>query len=305
MTDPAPFLSTIAASSAGMVAIIGGLLVARFVTLDSEQQGAQQLLDDAQSRLATAQSRADEASRRLHSRYVYDFFETKVIAAVGNGTNSARELMKIGPGTRLTDEEIREVVTELNKEFAVARVTLPKLIPERSKDDAYEEWEDFRNRITGLPETGWDMVWEVVYYELRYPPKPQSGSHSLLGGTPLSVFAGLRAPEYVSLEIQQEDALRAAVDRAKQQLEDIGAEAAHLQRARDAVVRPQGLGWGLLVLAAFTLVGVIIPLWIMSRAPKNLSPTLGETVFWMFAAGLLLLLGYMTRLALKLSRGKR
>jgi hypothetical protein len=57
-TDPTPFLSTIAGASSGPVAIVGGLLVARFVSLDSEQRGAQHVLDDTEARLATARQRA-------------------------------------------------------------------------------------------------------------------------------------------------------------------------------------------------------------------------------------------------------
>ncbi len=52
MPDPTPFLFAIAAVSATLVVIIGGLLVARFVSPDREQQGAQQLLDNASGRCA-------------------------------------------------------------------------------------------------------------------------------------------------------------------------------------------------------------------------------------------------------------
>jgi hypothetical protein len=108
-------------------------------------------------------------------------------------------------------------------------------------------------------------------------------------------------PEYVALRIQRRDALRADVARASQHAEDIEEELARLQRTRNAIVRPKGLGWGLIVLAFFTLVGVIVPIWLMSRAPQRLTAHLGEVVFWLFFAGLLALLGYMTVLALRLS----
>jgi hypothetical protein len=57
VADPNAFLSTVAAVSATMVAIVGGLLVARFVAIDGEQQGAQQLLNEAQGRSMTARQR--------------------------------------------------------------------------------------------------------------------------------------------------------------------------------------------------------------------------------------------------------
>lgn len=88
-------------------------------------------------------------------------------------------------------------------------------------------------------------------------------------------------------------------------MEDIEDELARLQRARKAIVRPKGLGWGLVVLGFFTLVGVIVPIWLMSRAPKRLTAHLGEVVFWLFLIGLLALLGYMSALALRLSGWRR
>jgi hypothetical protein len=62
---------------------------------------------------------------------------------------------------------------------------------------------------------------------------------------------------------------------------------------------------GLVVLGFFTLVGVIIPIWLMSRGPTRLTAHLGEVVFWLFFVGLLALLGYMATLALRLSGWRR
>jgi len=49
-----PLLFTFSSSNAALVAIGGGLLVVRFVILDSEQQGTQHVLDDAEARLTLA-----------------------------------------------------------------------------------------------------------------------------------------------------------------------------------------------------------------------------------------------------------
>ena len=56
--DPASFLSTVILASAALVAIVGGLLVARFVGLDSDQQASRKLLVDAEDRLTIAARRA-------------------------------------------------------------------------------------------------------------------------------------------------------------------------------------------------------------------------------------------------------
>jgi hypothetical protein len=65
---PDPFLSTITSISAALVAIVGGLLIARFVTLDGDQQGATKVLAEAEERAPTARRRADDAQQRLRRR---------------------------------------------------------------------------------------------------------------------------------------------------------------------------------------------------------------------------------------------
>jgi hypothetical protein len=306
MPDPSAFLSTIAATSAAMVAIIGGLLVARFVSIASEQEGAQRLLEEAKGRLATARRREGEARGRLRSRYINDFFEYKVIRAIGDGEGSVPALRKVGGYTPLTDPEIAEVVKTIADEFEVAHRALRPLVTVDTEDDVHPEWGDFKHSHDSLPETKWDEVWDITYEGIVRPPQPAYYSRALGFGTssPMPSFSVSRAPEYVALDIQRRDALRNDVAREEQHVEDVEEELARLQRARDAIVRPKGLGWGLVVLSFFTLVGVIIPIWLMSRAPERLTAHFGEAVFWLFLLGLLALLGYMTTLALRLS-GRR
>ena len=58
--DPALFLSTIILASGALVAIIGGLLVARFVGLDTDQQSNRRVLTAADGRLASARRRCPQ-----------------------------------------------------------------------------------------------------------------------------------------------------------------------------------------------------------------------------------------------------
>ena len=65
-TDPTPFLSTIVTTSAALVAIIGGLLVAKFVGLDSEERSSRKVVADAAERLEVARTREQVAWREVH-----------------------------------------------------------------------------------------------------------------------------------------------------------------------------------------------------------------------------------------------
>lgn len=66
--DPTPFLSTIVLTSAALVAIIGGLLIAKFVGLDTDQRVSRKLIADATGRLKDARERAQEAEQQVLQR---------------------------------------------------------------------------------------------------------------------------------------------------------------------------------------------------------------------------------------------
>lgn len=289
-----------------MVAIVGGLLVARFVSIASQQEGAQRLVADAAGRLDIARRREEAAVSRLRDRDIRDFFTHKVIRAIGRGVLSAPKLRKIGDYTPLTDKDIADTATAIRTEFDTACSTLPPLIPPNTAREDYPQWDDFKHTQASLPDTDWDDAWEIAYEALVRPPRPKrtivSADIPYSYTFPDVVFPpSVQHVSYSVLDAQRRDALLSDVAQAKQRVEDLQQEFDRLQRARDAVVKPKGLGGGLIVLGFFTLVGVIIPIWLMSRAPQRLSAHLGEVVFWLFLVGLLALLGYMTVLALRLS----
>jgi hypothetical protein len=295
--DPTTFLSTIAATSAAMVAIVGGLLVARFVTISSEQEGAQNLLNDARERLTIAQRRFGEAYNEVYEWDVHDFFDVPTIRSIGSGTTDIRDLSGFRLYRRLTDEQLNKVIGRISEEFGSARAVLRDLVRPQSQRE-FVSWEAFKQSVTSLPGIIWDDVWAIVYYELARP--------SMTTATFLDPYIPVVSgrPEYDVLNMQRRDALRGNWDRTQQQMEDIGSEVERLRRSRDAIVRPKGLGGGLIVLGIFTLVGIIIPIWLLSRGPTQLTAHLGEVVFWLFLVGLLALLGYMGLLALRLTGGR-
>ena len=312
--DPTPFLSAIAATSATMVAIVGGLLVARYVAIASEQEGTDRLLSDVRARLARAVIKAQGARDLLRDWSVIEFFGAKVIHAIGEGEQDIHALRKIGDPTLLTDDELTKVVQEVTAAFAEAGSTLPRLLAD-STGDGYIEWEDFKHAHRAvLPEVQPDRTWQNLAWQDAYetallgtepaepqPPQPDwsaSFVRPFLRALPVE-------PAYVVRGLERRDSLQLDLARADQQVEDIKYEFLRLTNERKRIVRPQGLGWGLAVLGYFTLAGVISPLWLMSRGPNRLTAHLGEIVFWTFASGLALLLVYMTALALRLTHGRR
>jgi hypothetical protein len=309
--DPTPLLSTIASSSAGLVAIVGGLLVARFVTLDSEQQGAQRVLDDAEARLATARQRAGKATGRVLRWDAWDFLSNRsVMEAINEGVEDLAELRRRGDATRLTDEELQPFLREVRGELARAHEVLEGVVP------AYKHletrlWHVFQRSTPSLPEIGWDLAWEIAFEQIVDRREFESPRGKFGLGGPIDLpgrLPPIRLPtdtDWEAIRARRRDDLVANRERAEQQVEDLESEVQRLRQARDAVVRPQGLGWGLVILGYFAVVGVVVPILLMSRGPQDLTPRMGTLLFAGFCSGLVALLGYMAVLALRLSRRHR
>jgi hypothetical protein len=160
-TDPAPFLSTIILASAGLVAIIGGLLVARFVGLDTDERSNRRVLVDAAERLASARRRAADARDNVLTWEARSFLnDSDILDAIGQGTSEPEPLRRL-KDYPLSDQELRPFVAEVVKEFSLARQVLAGHLPAPDED-----WERFRRATPGLPQTRWPWVWQKVFEEI-------------------------------------------------------------------------------------------------------------------------------------------
>ncbi|WP_406639105.1 hypothetical protein [Amycolatopsis sp. WGS_07] len=343
MPDPTPFLSTITGASAGLVAIVGGLLVNRFVGLDSEQQGADRLLAQAEERLATARERAQraraarasfEAARLLGNRDVQ--------AAIRKGIRDVAELERsVELSTPLTAEALQPLLTVACEEYARACRFLDGVIVPADQLDAEEwasrSWEGFRaSNRTGLPATEWPSMWEAAFAtvndgrlaarrELDAETRKQAESRDTFGifSANLTPAAALRAvpvftPESVGSALRRNRAAQAVerergllateAERADQQVEDSEADVRRLRERRDSIVRPDKQLWiGLGVLLYPTVVGIVLPVLVLSGGPTAFTGWI-RTLGVLFVTALAVLLGYLAYLATRLSlygRGSR
>jgi hypothetical protein len=335
MADPTPFLSTLTGASAGLVAIIGGLLVNRFVGLDSEQLGAQVVLDQAEQRLAIARDREADAQRDWEAFEAHDFLrDSDVLAAIHSGTSDAAELKRIPDvSTPLTAEQLQPYVQEVVDEFERAH-TLIKQTLRPTEELTADQWRSFSWRESrsdlgdDMPATEHPEVWEAVYdaavatraaaqaareAEERRAERARMESHGLtfpVPATPLWLFQPeldtvsrtLMSTQEAQRFEDQRGRLAAEKERAEQQREDADIEAIRLREQRDKIVRPDRQLWvGLTVLLYPTVVGIVLPVLTMSGGPTAFTSWI-RTLGVLFLTGLVVLLAYMAYLATRLSR---
>ncbi len=326
MADPTPYLSTMTATSAALVSIVGGLLVARFVGLDSEQQGAQRLVEDAEARLAVARQRAADAKKAVMRWDARDFLQDpRVLAAIKDGATDLGTLRELAD-CELEDADLGPVLAEVIGEFASARAYFEAHPLSATEDllDAMGQWYRTRRVLPGLPNIDWDDVWSLVFDQAATDAAERAAEHrrkeeakrqqqrptdrrsfydlgvdassvrhpgDLLAGLAYSPSSG--QTDWRAIHTRRYDALTMARERAAQRAEDLEGELARLRLEHLRAVRPDSrLAWGLGVLAVFTLVGVVLPLWVMSNSPQDITFHI-QLLFWGFAAALAALLGYM------------
>jgi hypothetical protein len=322
-TDPSVFLSTVILANAALDAIVGGLLVGRFVSLDSDQQGSRKVLDDAAGRLDTARKRAAAAHAELVQWHYRRFLrDPRLLDHIDGGRTEPDELRAI-VGSGLTDDELRQFAKGIADEFERARKEL------NEESVASDIREDRSERVAAAlldkAKPRWPVVWRKVYVEVKdRPSKAQilasldkrlaarrriAGELAATSEAQADMFlqdAGWSTPSTGADEIEarRHDQLTAADQRASQRVEDLEDEVVRLRQAYDAIVRPDARLWvGVTILVAFAIVGVGIPMWVISYGPTDLSHV--RWTFYPFAIGLGALLVYIVWYLIDLTRKRQ
>ena len=114
-------------------------------------------------------------------------------------------------------------------------------------------------------------------------------------------LAGQPKTDFGAIEARRYDDLLAADERARQRAEDFEDELRRLQQAHAEIVRPNSRLWAaVVILVAFTIAGVGIPMWLMAYGPADL--TQDRWAFYPFAIGLVVLLAYIVWYLIDLTR---
>ncbi|MFI8528360.1 hypothetical protein ACIGB8_28135 [Promicromonospora sukumoe] len=292
--DPTAFLSTIASSAAALVAIVGGLLVARVISLATESGG----LRDRRTELQGARDRARDRFLELDARVLEydlknclseareDFLQGRTVSVPGLIDQHApgRTLDQLGP--RIRNEAVR---------IAAIR---EQLLPAFTDGPHFREWKEYAIRVRlAVPEVDeddWDDVWEVLTEQ--NPPPFQSGM-GLGVATPFRHLGP--APDRGA-----ETSLRRDADNARIAHRDLEAETERADLALARVAEPRGVYAGLVVLGYVVLTGVVFPLALIALGLKSMERTWALVVLGVFVTGLAALTIYLWLEVRRLVRDK-
>lgn len=307
-------LSAIAQASAALVAIVGGLLVSRYVTLHAEQQGARRRADDLGRRIEEARSHRAAAERQVDLYFVDDFLDdTDVFEAIfrGQGEATPEEVLaaKDSDADHLNHALLDEQLGELQAEFLAAVQALLPIVPE-GKDHA--EWLEFKRGRDFV--IGHRNLWEWVYdrivderVEAATAAEREARKKSPFGNLlsdykyDTSSIARLISPEVRGLrgvvssqhEIAQVNVLRGRVESARAEVRALDQERRLAEETFDATRQPEGFSLALQVLSILAALGMGVPVIAMVFVPYTLPWLARVGVVVVFFVGVLLLLRFL------------
>jgi hypothetical protein len=327
-----------------MVAIVGGLLVARFISLESEQQGAQRLVDEADGRLKIARERADEAADALRRYGAARFLNQRdVVEAIIDGSLGVEELRRVGGECPLSNEELGPFIAGYRAECERAAQTLDAAIDHPVDISPAEwgrlrDWDRAQRRFPSIPlDPDLPAVWTAVLARIvdahrdlaveleqkreereRTTRRTEGGAQSLRAHVEASsrILAPPALPKYalspptqVSLVTNlraagHHDALRSAADRTEQQVEDIELELKGLRQRRDAIIKPGKQLWPGLLVLAWLSLVGVIIPLHEMSRGPQQFSPFVRWHFWFFVVGYVPLVGYFVWFTVRLSRAR-
>ena len=160
-------LGAVVQSGAALVAIVGGLLGSRYVSLDAEQQAAQRRVDAAGLRLISGREQARQAEQEVTDFYVRDIMDDWVVYDAIAKSSSDAKLDEVLEATKIDDSGVprgalEKYLESLSTEISKAVTSLADLVPH---DEWHVDWDRFRRENRLHPQN--DQVWEWVYTALQ------------------------------------------------------------------------------------------------------------------------------------------
>lgn len=306
-------LSAITQSAAALIAIVGGLLVSRYVSLHAEQQAARRRADDLLRREGEALTQLMQHQRAYDLYYVDEFlddsdvFET-ILREKGQATVEQVLADKDSEGLDLNQELLAEQLSALQDEFAVAVNELLSKVPVEKEHDSWRDFKRGKDFPIGHP-GAWEWVYEKLCAEKRAEAKRieeqarKKGPYGALFAPTFDAsdiprfeipeIRGLRNVVSTQHEVAHINALRGRVETARAEVLALQQERRLAEELYEASRQPEGFSLALQVLAVLAVLGMGVPVVIMGFAPLTLPVWARVVVVALFFCGVAVLLRFL------------
>lgn len=285
-------------SGAALVAIVGGLLGSRYVSLHAEQQAARRRLAEVDANLAAAEDALARREADLTEYQVRDLLEDhdcyEALLESQNKLTLDEVLDAIGADESGVDRNALEQHLEvIRAELALSVGKLLELVPDGKE---HPEWAVFRREHKVSPSV--DHLWEWAYDRIVEDKEEEArrrAPRSLIGYD-LGILPSVRPyfPPNPAWEVAHEDRLYSALRDAEANRERLEAERGAASRHLADAVQPEGFGLAIKVLVYIAATAMAVPIGLMVGAPTTLPLWVRIVVAVVFLSGVALLLRYLS-----------
>lgn len=291
MIDEGSLLATLAQSSAAVVAIVGGFLVSRLVQLSSEREGLRRQLGRAQDELEHVAVAYDEAHEYRLANSQENFREWIV-----------DDLIKADPATLDRDalladniprgssvEELASYLDDLTEEVAQAKTAVMKYVRRDDVDTLHLD--DLRERGLQVPEAQEDLYGMILDWVAEQLPRSKTYGLSVI--PPRLGLGSIVNPVTRSAELRRlDESIRDEQDlRSRNSM--LEGEIRRLKREIDLIGRPAGVTSAIVILAIYSVLGIVAPVVVMGLGLATLAAWLEWLLVALFVLGLSAVLAYI------------
>lgn len=243
------FLSTVAQSSAAIIAIIGGFIVTKLIQLSSSQAGLKNRLNELANLIILKEKEIVDLKKTIFEFDTQSFFKKNIDRMIeSKGKLTLKEILQ-DDKTDLKEDELRPCFNKINK-----AVTDSFILFDCSLDDLdVVDFKDIlkKNELYLSPEI--ENVYSKVYNYVK-------NRHDTLFGGMSTIIQNFTPPHIFQIETQRYNMLRADLDKDVQEKLILATEKDNLISQLKSIGKPRGLKLGLWVFAIFTFVGVWFPI---------------------------------------------
>lgn len=280
-------LTTCAGAGATMVAIIGGFLLSRFMSIESEIRGANRALADVEERLETAEQRTVRARTPLVERDIDEHFD--------NERFIKRLIEHAKDGTRMSLDEttnLLELQTFIDDELQ-SRLDVWNDEARKAEDSPLWDVVDdstFQAPLRSLAEEQGVRIEVFPIWQARFRMAKLDVRDRLVGGL-LGLMDNDRDTKQADPDLRGR--LEGRMHDAVNTRDALLAERRVARVNQASIGEPVGLYRGIVVLLVVAALTIVPSLLLLAPRPANLSRMSSGIVVALFLGGLVLLIGYV------------
>ncbi|MEK4626558.1 hypothetical protein MKY06_30135 [Priestia sp. FSL P4-0332] len=273
-------INTIIASTAALVAIIGGFLVSRVLALSSERVAVERRFNEINNNLRIKEEMLKETVHYIFEEDLNDFFKDNCEKVLW-GQIPLQEIVEEDEYTALTGEEIEPYV----EEFKSLESELKLLIKNNSSNVTSDFEEFIKEKEIRLPDK---KLWYEFVYDAMYEKYVERENSNTLYtfGAGLNTLPDVTAAQSYKDKVKERNNLQ-------DELRFLKMQKTEQNKILQDYVKPKGLWGGLIVLVYACIVGIVYPSTLLPYPEKAYSVTLKWVLLGLFFSQLAALFAYL------------